>query len=136
MAIFMMRDAAVTVNSVALSTYGTDIALNIGVAELDATAFGATTQINLAGLINWSASMTFNQDFALSTVDATLFPLIGAAAFTILMRATSSANSTTNPQYSGLAILTSYTPITGKVGELLAVSAEFKSAGPLSRLTT
>lgn len=136
MAIFMLYDAAVSINGQALSDHVKSVELKYEAADLDSTAMGSSTHTRLAGLKDWSATVTFNQDYAAASVDVTLFSLVGAAPFTILIRDTSGANSTTNPQYSGSCILTNYTPAGGKVGELAEATAEFKAAGALSRLTS
>ena len=97
---------------------------------------GDTTRSNLAGLLNWSIDVEFLQDFAAAKVDATLFSLIGAAAFTVTVKPTSSSVSATNPSFSGSVVLESYPPMSGAVGDLETASATFRSAGTLTRATS
>ena len=90
----------------------------------------------LAGLLNWSIDVEFLQDFASAKVDATLFTLVGAAAFTVTVKPTSGSVSATNPSFSGSAVLESYPPMSGSVGDLETASATFRSAGTLTRATS
>lgn len=133
MAVFVLLDAAVTVNSVNLSGLVRKATLKIMADEQDSTAMGATYHARLGGLKDWSLDLEFNQDFAASQVDATLSPLSGTVT-TVTVKPTSAANSATNPQYSGLALLQEYTPIDGSVGDLAIAPVSFKGAGTLSRL--
>lgn len=132
-------DAVLSINSVALTTRAKNIALTYSAAALDASAMSNTTKVNLAGLLEWSLTLDLIQDYAASgagSVDATLFALIGAAAFAIALKITSSAISTTNPEYQGNAILVSYQPASGRHGDLLMSNATFACASALVRDTT
>lgn len=138
MAKVVLKNAYVTVNSVLLTTRAKSVTINYAAEALEANAMGDATKIKLAGLLDWSIDIEFYQDFVASgagSVDATLFSLVGAAAFTIGVRADAGARATTNPEYSGSAILTSYNPITGTVGQMLMAPTKFEAAGDLSRLT-
>ena len=133
MAVFVLTDAAVTINAVNLSGLVRKATIKTMVDEKDSTAMGATYHARLGGLKDWSLDVEFNQDFAAAQADATLFPLLGVAS-TCTAKSTSAANSATNPQYSGSAILNDYAPIDGAVGDLATTKASFVGAGPLTRL--
>lgn len=135
MAVFVLTDAAVTINSVNLSSLARKVTIKIKADEQDATAMGATTHTRLGGLKDWDMSMEFNSDFAASQLDATLFPLIGTVV-PVTVKSTSAANSVNNPQYSGNALLKEYTPIDGSVGDMATATASFSAAGTLNRLTS
>lgn len=137
MAVLVLVDPFVSINAVDLSEYVKRVTLNLDAAELDQTAGGDTTQRALAGLKKWTASIEFNQDFALTKVDATLFPLWGAAAFAVEFRPVKTGGrSTTNPGYTGNAVLTKYSPLgQGQHGQLVMAPADVVSAGALSRVT-
>jgi hypothetical protein len=137
MAVTHLSDAMVRVNSVVLSDHVKSVELSYEAEPLDDTVMGDATRSNLAGLKNWNLSVTFAQDYAATEVDATLFSLIGAAAFPVTVRPDSStATSATNPNFNGTAILTSYPPVGGAVGDFHETTATFASAGDLTRATT
>jgi hypothetical protein len=111
----------------------TSVSLKIQADELEDTAFGDTYRSRLGGLKDWSVDIDFNQDFAAAQVDATLFPLLGTVV-TVTVKATSAANSATNPQYSGSVLVKEYTPLDGGVGDLAKTSVSWPGAGTLTRL--
>jgi hypothetical protein len=135
MATIVLTDADVNINSVDLSAHVTSVTINYNADEVEDTAMGDTTRSRLAGLIDWSVDVEFNQDYATGAVDATLFSLVGAAAFACVFKPTSAAVSTSNPSFTGNAILTSYAPVSGSVGDLATSSASFAAAGTLTRAT-
>lgn len=139
MALFgKFTDGSLVVNAVDLSTRVKSMTVNFSANMLDATAMGQTTKVNLAGVLEWSIAAEFEDDFAASgagSVDATLFPLVGAAAFTVTFKPTSAAVSATNPSYSGSAVLQAH-PVGGAHGALLMKSVTFLSAGALTRATS
>ncbi|MGW9196053.1 radical SAM protein [Micromonospora chersina] len=135
MASFAFTDAKVTVNSVDLSAYVRQVTLNVNADELDDTAMGDTFRSRIGGLRDWSVNLEFNQDFAAGAVDATLWPLLGTTT-TVTVKATSAANSATNPQYSGSVLVSQVNPLTNGVGDLATTSITWNGAGTLSRLTS
>ena len=135
MAKLVLTDAAVTVNAVALSTRVKSVTIDYSSDLQEDTAMGATTRSRIGGLLDWTITLEFYQDFAASNVDATLFPLVGTT-FTVTAKATSAATSATNPQYSGTGILESYSPISGSIGNILMAPVTIRAAGVLSRLTS
>jgi hypothetical protein len=96
---------------------------------------GAAGKARRAGLGDDSYTIEFNQDFAAAEVDATMFPLLGAAPFAVTARATSAAKSATNPSYEGNAILTDYNPLDGAVGDELVTSITLPVDGIISPVT-
>lgn len=134
MASFALTDAKVTVGGTDLSTYVRQVTINVSADEQDDTAMGDTFRSRIAGLKDWSVNLEFNQDFAAGAVDATLWPLLGTVA-TVTVKATSAANSVTNPQYSGSVLVSQVNPLTNGVGDLATTSITWNGAGTLSRLT-
>ena len=133
MAILTMMNAYYKVNNVDLSDHVRQIDLKYEGQMKDATAMGADTVVNMAGLKNWSIDVEWNADWAASNVDVTCFPLVGAAAFTVILRPVNTTRSATNPDYSGLAVLPSYSPISGvKVGDMAIAKTTFQCAGTLA----
>ena len=135
MAVFVLTDFALTCNAVNLSSYVRKATLKTSADDQDSTAMSATYHARIGGLKDWSVEVEFNQDFAASQVDATLFPLLGSV-FTVTGKPTSAAVGTGNPQYSGPALLKEYTPIDGSVGDLATATASLVGAGTLSRATS
>lgn len=139
MAKFTLVDAylAVGAGPTNLSTHVRSVTLNYGAEIKDATCMGAgQTKAKMPGFIDWSIDVEFAQDFAASLVDATLSPLVGAAAFNIHVKPTSAAASATNPEFWGTALLESYTPISGAVGDLATATVTFQGSGVLTRATS
>ena len=127
--------AAVTVNSVDLSDHITQASLEINYDDVDTTAFGDTTRTRIAGLGDASVSITFNQDYAASEVDATLNGIVGTAvAFELTPEA--GAVSATNPKYSGSCLVVSYQPISAEVGSLATLSVSWPVTGAITRATS
>lgn len=123
-------NAYVMINAVELSDHVKSINLNYEAELLDDTVMGtAGTRSNKPGLKNWSLEVNFLQDYAAASIDATLFALIGADAFTVAVRPVNAAISATNPEYTGAAVLESYPPLTGEVGALGTATAMFKPSG-------
>ena len=100
MAVFVLKDASLVVNSINLSAYVSSITLDFAVESVGADAMAATNgHVFLGGLQNNSLAVTLNQDFATSTVAATLDALIGTST-TVVVKATSAAVGATNPTYT------------------------------------
>lgn len=132
MAVFVLKDAAVTVNSVDLSDYVTSLTLNYETDSVEVTAMGATGHTFTGGLQNISLDVTFNQDFASSQVAATLDALVGSTT-TVVVKPTSAAVSATNPSYTITdAFLAATQPVAGSVGDLASMSVSF-TGGSLAK---
>ena len=138
MATIVYTDAFVSINSVDLSDHVKSVSLSYEAEMLDDTVMGTTgTRSNKPGLKNWTLEVEFLQDYALNSVDATLFPLVGAAAFPVKVRASKAgAISTTNPEYQGNGVLESYPPLTGEVGALGTAACTIRCASDLVRDVT
>ena len=122
-------DALVTINSVDLSDHVRQVTVSLSREDKDLTAMGALGKARRAGLADDNFSIEWNQDFAAAEVDATIFPLLGAAPFPVAVQATSAAKSATNPSYEGNCILTSYNPVDGSVGDELTTSTDLPVDG-------
>jgi len=134
MATFALTDASVVINSVDLSDHVQSVELNYEADALEDTNMGDSTHIQLGGLKNWTMTIEFSQDFASSSVDATIFPLVGSTT-TVTVKPTSGAVSSTNPSFSGTGLVRSYNPLSGSVGDKATCTVEIVAAGDLSRST-
>ena len=136
MAKFVLKDAEVVINGVDLSARVNACTLDITPDLPEANTMGTFFKVRLAGLSDWTLSVTFTQDFSSGSVDATLFPLVGADPFTVTVMANlTDGVGVTNPRYSGSAVMGTYQPIQGTIGDTAFVNATFPSSGTLARLT-
>lgn len=136
MAVFVFTDGYATVNAVDLSDHIKQIRLSYTAELQDDTAMADTARSRIAGLLDVSCEIDFEQDFASGKVDATLFPLIGAAAFAVAVRADSGAIAATNPEFQFSAVLESYQPVAGPVGALAMTTAVLRGTTAITRDTT
>ena len=125
MAVLVLTDAVITVNSVALSDRANSVSLNYEIDSVESTAFGSTGHKFTGGLQNNSLDIDFQQDFAAANVEATVFPLVGTTT-TVTLKASSAATSATNPIYTLTGcFLAAHTPIAASVGEMAMTSLSF-----------
>ena len=133
MAIFVATDFSVSINgSTALASYLTQVELKASANDITTTAFGSTWVTRVAGLKEGSLTLQFNQDYAVSTVDATLWPLLGTNA-TVVIKPTSSAVSSANPAYTAICLVTDLTPVSGQIGDLSTFSVTWPTTGTATR---
>lgn len=135
MATFALIDASITINAVDLSDHVRQVTINVEGEELEDTAMGDTFRSRLGGLKSWSLDLEFNQNFAASEVDATVWPIFGTVV-AVVIKPTSSAISATNPAYSGSVLVNAYTPVSGSVGDLATTSVSWPGSGALTRGTS
>ncbi len=138
MARLVLRNCMITVNAVDFSDHISSVELSLSKDDIDITNFGGNGREHAAGLQDNSIQVNFQQDFAVSSVDATLYPLWNAETeFPVTVRPTSSAKSTSNPEYTATCILLEYQPMSGGVGELSETSVTFVvQRGTLARATS
>jgi hypothetical protein len=135
MAVLVLKDASITINSVALSDHANSVTLNYEVDSVEVTAFGSGGHTFTGGLQNNSIDIELMQDFAAANVEATVYPLVGTTT-TVVIKPTSSAVGSTNPSYTITgAYLAAHTPVAGAVGELAMTSISF-TGGTLVKATS
>ena len=135
MAIFVATDFSVSINgSTALASYLTQVELKTSANDITTTSFGSSWVTRVAGLKEGSLTLTFNQDYAAATVDATLWPLLGTQA-TVVIKPTSSAVGTANPAYTAICLVTDLTPVSGQIGDLATFSVTWPTSGTVTRAT-
>ena len=134
MAILVFTNCFVSVNGVDLSDHVKSVKFNVSAAMLDATVMGGDGyKINLAGLKDFSIDIEFLQDYAAAEIDATLWPLVGATSFDVVLKPVNAAVSATNPSYTCPVVLATYSPITANVGDLGVAPVAFACAGAITR---
>ena len=138
MAVHVLTNAGLLVNAVDLSAYLARVALAYDADVVDVSAMAATPVKNYkVGATGWTMEVEFFQDYAASKVDATLFPLVGAVAFAIILKSTNAVESSTNPHFTGNAFLKSYSgPVSGAFNDSHKITASFIGDGALTRDVT
>jgi hypothetical protein len=125
MAVLVLTNAHITVNSVVLSSLGNSVSVNYEVDSVEVTAFGDGGHRFTGGLQNNSIEMTLNQDFASGLTEATIYPLVGTAT-TVIIRPNGATTGATNPSYTiSNTYLAAHTPVAGAVGELAQTTLTF-----------
>ena len=130
----VVTNAVVTIGGVDLSSHITKVTLSTSVNELETTTFGNTAKRRVAGLRDSTVAIDFNQDFAASAVEATLYPLVGSTT-AIVVKPNGTAASSTNPSYTFNALITEWMPLDAQVGELATASVTFPVDGTITKAT-
>ena len=137
MARIVLTDAYVVVNSVDLSDHINSVEIAQSFDSVETTAFGDSGRTRTGGLEDSSITLSFHQDFAASSVDQTISPLVGGtAAFEIRAVGTAIGLSSTNPKWTGTVLITEWNPLSGAVGELSTADVTWPVSGQIARGTT
>lgn len=137
MAIHVLTAARLLVAGVDFSDHISSITVDHGAAEVDATNFGsAGWEEKLGGLKKWSATIQFQQDYATSEVDATLYNSVGSTVAFNGRYSSATGTSATNPAYYGSLLVTSLPRISGAVGDLHGFSVTWPGTGALNYATS
>jgi len=143
MAVVVLTNAFISIGGTAVSDKSNSVNVNYEIDSIEVTAFGDSGHKFAGGLQNVTAEITLMQDFATNipagaattSVEALIYPLVGTTT-TVVVRATSAAKSTTNPEYTLTGtFLKSHTPVAGAVGELMKTVLSF-SGGTLAKATS
>lgn len=126
---FVLKDAVITVDGDDISDHVSSVTIETSRDEVDVTAFGAANREILAGLGDATITLEVFQDFASNEIDQNLFVhSIEDEPFEVTVRPTDAVVSATNPEYSMQALLFSYSPISGAVGEASTTTLTFRNA--------
>lgn len=124
MAVFVLTDASVTINTVDLSSYVTSVSFNYEKDSVESTAMGATGHVFTGGLQNLSVTLEMNNDQATGKTLETLWSATGSGSNTLVIKNLSTG--TPNPTFTiSNAFLAASTPVNGAVGELSKQSITF-----------
>lgn len=136
MAVLALTNAKVVVNSVDLSDHCKNVNIEFDAADLDATAMSSSGwTAHIGGLKSGKIDLTFNQDYASSNVDATLFAALGTVV-AVTVNPVNSANSATNPQYQFNVLVTQVPGPSGKVGDMAEAACSWPITGAVTRATS
>jgi hypothetical protein len=98
---------------------------------------GATARAHGKGLRNDAISLNVFQDYAASSVDATMSPLLtNTAGFSVVIKPTSGAVSSTNPSFTATCLLMTYSPLAGGVGDANQTKIDLVCNGAVVRATS
>lgn len=138
MAKLVLRDCYVVVNGTNFSDHVSSCEINMAKDEVETTNFSGSGRERVHGLQDNSFTVTFQQDFAASSVDDVLFPLWdNENEFEVEIRPRSLAVSASNPKYTGSCILLEYQPLAGDVGDLSETEVTFNvQRGTFARSTS
>jgi hypothetical protein len=132
MATHVLNDAMVVINSVDLSDHVRSVEFTVSADEQDNTAMGNDGYSStLTGLKTGTVTLEMNQDYAASSVYATLAPLFGSS-FPVAIRPTSGAISSTNPEWQGTGSLFEFSFISGSVGNTNTTPVNIKIQGAIT----
>lgn len=124
MAVFVLTDASVTINTVDLSSYVTNVTFTYEKDQVETTAMGATGHVYTGGLQNLSVALEMNQDLAAGKVFDTIWSAVGSGSNTLVVKSLSTG--TPNPV---LTVSNSFLPsapvISGATGDLAKTSVTF-----------
>ena len=134
MAKFSATDYDITINSVDFSSSLAAATLDISREQLEITSFGNTARRYIAGLQDASLTLSFHQDFAVGSVDSTLFSNLGGTV-AIAIRPTSSTVGSANPEYRFNALVVQTTPFASNVGDLATMDVTWPVDGAITRGT-
>lgn len=139
MAAFALMDCRVEINSVVMSAFTTGVTLPLEYEALEDTAFGDTARSRIAGLADSTLSAQFNQDFAGSATDITLYTAYATRAPVVVkVRPTTGTITATNPEYVGSYLPNQHNPFGNSVGELATtqISWPLSDSDGIARNTT
>jgi len=135
MARIVLTNAFITINGVNLSDHIASVTLTTSEDVIETTAFGTTARTRVAGLADNSIALEFHQDYATSSVEVTIYPLLGAAPTAVVVKPNGTTTSASNPAYSFSALVSEWTPLNGAVGELATASVTWPIDGAITKVT-
>ena len=133
MARIVLTNVSVTIGAVDLSNHIASVTLGSTYDVLETTAFAggnvpAAAKTRIAGLVDNSVTFEFHQDFAASSVEATIYPLLGTVV-ACTVKPVDAAVAADNPEYQFNALVSECTPLNGAVGELATASVTWPITG-------
>jgi hypothetical protein len=134
MARLVLTNAYVVFGTNDLSDHLSSISLSTSYDIVETTSFGDTAKKRVAGLADNSVTFEFHQDFATSSVEQVIYPLLGTAV-TCAIKPVNTTTTATNPQYGFSVLVSEWTPLNGGVGELATASVTWPISGVITKTT-
>lgn len=133
----VLTDAFVSLGGTDISAHVKKVSIKPKYTKIDGSRMGHLAQVNEAGIQEWVIALTLKQNFDAASIDSILWTLFAAkASFAVIVRPTSSAVGTGNPNYTGTSIMLEYTPIDTGHNQQVEATVNLDSAGVLSRATS
>ena len=137
MAKFVVTATNVTMGGEDISTACARAELVINAAEVETTDFGSGgfTEV-IGGLKSGTLSLDFHQDFGADAVSTLFLDTVGTVVVFTLVAGNGTAAGTTSPLYTVSCLITSFTPVSGAVGDLGTFSVSFPTTGAITYATS
>jgi IMP cyclohydrolase len=135
MARIVLTNAYVTINSVNLSDHIASITLTTTDDVIETTAFGSSARTRVGGLADNSVAFEFHQDYASSSVEATIngSPSLVGTVTAVVVKPNGATTAADNPAYSFNCLISEWTPLNGAVGELATASVTWPIDGNITK---
>jgi hypothetical protein len=135
MARLVLTNAFVTINGVNLSDHIASITLTTTDDVIETTAFGTSARTRIGGLADNSVAFEFHQDYAASSVEATIngSPSLVGTVTAVVVKPNGSTTAADNPAYSFNCLISEWTPLNGAVGELATASVTWPIDGNITK---
>ena len=127
MATFCLTNPYCMIATTEVTEYVKSVEISYSKEIKDTTYSGCTGKARGAGLADWSAKITFYQDYASGKIDALLDAAVGVST-AVKIRPIDTTIAATNIEYRGNGLLPEYSPIAGTVGDWAEVSVTFECA--------
>jgi len=133
MAALVLINARVEIATIDMSQHVTAVEIPVEADEVGTTTFGTNGwKTMLPGLKSAECKISWNDDFAVTTVDDRLWGWFGTVQ-AVRVRATTAAISATNPSYDFSVVVKEFTPVAGKVGDLATQDVSWPVTGAVVR---
>jgi hypothetical protein len=132
MARLVLTNAYITINGVNLSDHIASVTLTTTDDVIETTAFGTSARTRIGGLADNSVALEFHQDYATSSVEATIYPVIGTTT-ALVVKPNGATTAADNPSYTFNALVSEWTPLNGAVGELATASVTWPIDGNITK---
>lgn len=127
------KDAALTVNAVALGTYCDNIEFSRDLDTAETSTFGVSDKTYLAGLRGATISVSGNYDPTVTTGPGAVFEgLLGGAAVTAIFEP--GGNTTGQRRHTASVLVTSYSE-SSSISDAIKFSAELLVTGAVTSVT-
>jgi len=131
----ILTNPKITINSVDLTTHVDQVTIEQNLADIDVSTFGTASKLHLAGLSDNKFTVSFLMDFAVGSVDQTIYPLVGSTT-NVTVQPVNGATSSSNPVYSFVVVVLDYKPIDAAVGAVSKSAATWPISGVVTRNIT
>ena len=132
MAKLVLTNASISIAGVDLSTSITNITLESKYDIIETTTMGNSAKTRVAGLADNQISLDFTQDFGSSSVETTIYPLLGTTT-TVIIQPVAGSATTTNPKYTVTALVADWQPLKAGVGQLATASVTWPISGAITK---